>query len=56
MYLVVFGSALGGTLTHIPVGVVQEVPPYADTPLFTNASYQLNHISQGSANDAEKQT
>ncbi|MFZ0006050.1 MAG: ABC transporter permease [Methanoregula sp.] len=55
MYLVVFGSALGGTLTHIPVGVVQEVPPYADTPLFTNASYQLNHISQGSANDAEKQ-
>ena len=52
MYLVVFGSAMGGTLSHIPVGVVQEVPPYADTPLFTSAAYQLNHISQ---TDAEKQ-
>jgi len=55
MYLIVFGSAMGGTISHIPVGVVQEVPPYQDTPLFTNASYQLNHISQGAENDAEKQ-
>jgi ABC-2 type transport system permease protein len=55
MYLIVFGSAIGGTLTHVPVGVVQEVPPYNDTPLFTSAVYQLNHISQGSENDAEKQ-
>ena len=55
MYLVVFGSAMGGTISHIPVGVVQEVPPYNDTPLFTSAAYQLNHISQGSDNDAEKQ-
>ena len=54
MYLVVFGSAFGGTLTHIPVGVVQESPPFTDTPLFLNASYQLNHISQGSMNDAQK--
>jgi len=51
MYLVIFGNAMGGTLTHIPVGVVQEVPPYNDTPLFTDAVYQLNHISQ---TDAEK--
>ncbi|MEN6396831.1 MAG: ABC transporter permease [Methanoregula sp.] len=51
MYLVIFGNAMGGTISHIPVGVVQEVPPYEDTPLFTNASYQLNHISQ---TDAEK--
>jgi ABC-2 type transport system permease protein len=55
MYLIVFGSAMGGTISHIPVGVVQEVPPYNETPLFTNAAYQLNHISQGSENDAEKQ-
>jgi ABC-2 type transport system permease protein len=55
MYLIVFGSAMGGTISHIPVGVVQEVPPYNDTPLFTNAAYQLNHISQGSENDAEKE-
>jgi len=54
MYLVVFGNAMGGTISHIPVGVVQEVPPYNDTPLFTEASYQLNHISQGNSNDAEK--
>ncbi len=55
MYLIVFGNALGGTLSHIQVGVVQEAPPYNDTPLFTSAAYQLNHISQGSQNDAEKQ-
>ncbi|HNX17287.1 MAG TPA: ABC transporter permease [Methanoregula sp.] len=51
MYLVIFGNAMGGTITHIPVGVAQEMPPYEDTPLFTDAAYQLNHISQ---NDAEK--
>jgi len=51
MYLVIFGNAMGGAITHIPVGVVQEAPPYNDTPLFTSASYQLNHISQ---TDAEK--
>jgi len=55
MYLVVFGNAFGGSISHIPVGVVQEVPPYDDTALFTQASYQLNHISQASQNDAEKQ-
>lgn len=54
MYLVVFGNAIGGTITHIPVGVVQESPPYNDTTLFSAASYQLNHISQGSQNDAQK--
>ena len=51
MYLVIFGNAFGGTLSHIPVGVVQEVPPYNNTPLFTGAVYQLNHISQ---TDADK--
>jgi ABC-2 type transport system permease protein len=51
MYLVIFGNAMGGTISHIPVGVVQEVPPYSDTPLFTSAASALNHISQ---KDAEK--
>jgi len=51
MYLVIFGNAMGGTITHIPVGVVQETPPYNDTQLFTSATYRLNHISQ---TDAEK--
>jgi ABC-2 type transport system permease protein len=46
MYLVIFGNAFGGTISHVPVGVVQEVPPYSNTPLFTDAAAALNHISQ----------
>lgn len=46
MYLVIFGNAFGGTISHVPVGVVQEVPPYNDTPLFTDAAVALNHIPQ----------
>ena len=46
MYLVIFGNAFGGTISHVPVGVVQEGPPYNDTPLFTEASVALNHIPQ----------
>jgi len=47
MYLIVFGNAMGGTISHIPVAVVQEGPPYNNTPLFTTATYDLNHITQG---------
>jgi ABC-2 type transport system permease protein len=46
MYLVIFGNAFGGTISHVPVGVVQEIPPYNDTPLFTDAAVALNHIPQ----------
>lgn len=46
MYLVIFGNAMGGNLSNIPIGVVQEVPPYNDTPLFSNAVVALNHITQ----------
>ncbi|HET6581723.1 MAG TPA: ABC transporter permease [Methanoregula sp.] len=46
MYLVIFGNAFGGTISHVPVGIVQEVPPYNDTPLFTSAAAALNHIPQ----------
>jgi ABC-2 type transport system permease protein len=46
MYLLIFGNAFGGTISHVPVAVVQEAPPYNDTPLFTSAVYELNHISQ----------
>jgi ABC-2 type transport system permease protein len=49
MYLVIFGNAMGGTISHIPVGVVQEVPPYEDTPLFTQSVAALNHIPQKNA-------
>ena len=34
MYLVIFGNAFGGTISHIPVGAVQEIPPYEDTTSF----------------------
>jgi ABC-2 type transport system permease protein len=51
MYLVIFGNAFGGTISHIPVGAVQEVPPYENTQLFTQAVVALNHIPQ---KDAEK--
>lgn len=44
MYLVIFGNAMGGAISHIPVGAVQETPPFNDTPLFTSAVYELNHI------------
>lgn len=46
MYLVIFGNAMGGTISHIPVAVVQEGPPYDATPLYTGAVYELNHITQ----------
>ena len=46
MYLVIFGNAFGGTISHVPVGVVQEAPPYNNTPLFTQAVAALNHIPQ----------
>ncbi len=46
MYLVIFGNAMGGTLSHIPIGVVQEGPPYNETPLFSNAVMALDHITQ----------
>jgi ABC-2 type transport system permease protein len=36
MYLIIFGNAMGGTITHIPLAVVQEEPAVTDTSLFTS--------------------
>lgn len=44
LYFVVLGNALGGTMNYIPVGVVQDGPPYEPTPLFTHAANALNHV------------
>jgi ABC-2 type transport system permease protein len=44
MYLVIFGNAMGGTISHVPIAVVQEGPPYTQTPLFTSAVDVLMHI------------
>jgi len=46
MYLIIFGNAMGGTITHIPVGVVQEGPPYEETPLYTEGVMELRHFTQ----------
>jgi ABC-2 type transport system permease protein len=46
MYLVVFGNAVGGTLSYIPIGIVQEGPPYNNTPLFISSVPLLSHYSQ----------
>ena len=50
MYLVIFGNAMGGTISHIPVAVIQDGPPFNETPLFTHAVYALNHFSQKDPN------
>ncbi|HUK92809.1 MAG TPA: ABC transporter permease [Methanomicrobiales archaeon] len=47
MYMVVFGNAVGGTLTAIPLGVVQGgLLPTADTPLFLASVPLLGHYIQ----------
>ncbi len=46
MYLVIFGNAMGGTITHIPIGVVQEGPPFNETGLFVSGVEELRHFSQ----------
>ena len=44
MYLLIFGNAIGGTITAIPVGVVQEQPYVYDTPLFIAGVDNLEHF------------
>jgi len=46
MYLIIFGNAMGGTITHIPVAVVQEEPYTSNTPLFTSAIEGLKNLAQ----------
>lgn len=46
MYLVIFGNAMGGTITHIPIGVVQEEPYVVNSPLFTAATGALHNLAQ----------
>jgi ABC-2 type transport system permease protein len=46
MYLVVFGNAVGGTISYVPLGVVQEGPPYNYTSLFLSSVPLLSHYSQ----------
>ncbi|WP_067047971.1 ABC transporter permease [Methanofollis ethanolicus] len=47
MYLIIFGNAMGGTITHIPIGVAQEVPFENETPLYLSAVDGLGHFHSG---------
>jgi ABC-2 type transport system permease protein len=46
MYLVIFGNAVGGTLTHVPIAVVQEEPYTSYTPLYIASVEGLQTIAQ----------
>lgn len=46
MYLVIFGNAMGGTITHVPIAVVQEGPPFTETLLYTTSVVELGHFQQ----------
>ena len=47
MYMVVFGNAVGGTLTGVPLGVVQGGLPSVDTPLFLSSVPLLGQRHSG---------
>ena len=46
MYLLIFGNAIGGTITGVPIGVAQETPYVNETPLFTASVGALTHLAQ----------
>jgi ABC-2 type transport system permease protein len=46
MYLIIFGNAMGGTITHVPIAVVQEEPFTTNTPLFVTAVDTLRITAQ----------
>jgi ABC-2 type transport system permease protein len=46
MYLVIFGNAIGGTITGIPLGVVQEQPYTGYSPLFIEGLTALQAFHQ----------
>ncbi len=46
MYLIVFGNAIGGTLTGIPLGTAQEDPHVNDTALYVAAVPALRQAHQ----------
>ena len=46
MYLIIFGNAMGGTITHIPIAVVQDEPYDTTTPLFVAATDTIQNLAQ----------
>jgi ABC-2 type transport system permease protein len=51
MYLLIFGNAIGGAITGIPIGVVHEKPYLNDTPLYTSSVKNLDGIHQSGKAD-----
>lgn len=51
MYLVVFGNAIGGTITGIPIGVVQETPYINETALYVSGVDMLQNFHQAGKPD-----
>ena len=45
MYLIVFGNAMGGTMAHIPVGIVQDTPYITPTPLYSSVYEDLRNAN-----------
>jgi ABC-2 type transport system permease protein len=46
MYLIIFGNAMGGTITGIPLGIVQEDPYIQETPLYLAGAGVLESFHQ----------
>jgi ABC-2 type transport system permease protein len=46
MYLVIFGNAMGGTITHVSLAVVQEEPYVNESTVFTDVVANLKHAAQ----------
>ncbi len=46
MYLIIFGNAMGGTISNIPIAVVQEEPCTSNTILFVSAVEGLQNLAQ----------
>jgi len=45
MYLIIFGNAMGGTISHIPIGIVQDIPYIEKTPLFDSVEHSLRYYN-----------
>jgi len=46
MYLVIFGNAMGGSISHVSIAIVQEEPYVDMPPLFTAMVDGLKHMAQ----------
>ena len=55
-YLVVFGNAMGGAITGVPIGIAQEDPYLEETPLFQASAEALAHLAVSGEGNAFRTT